>query len=242
MVKHRHNTGNVIHKSRWAVTEKCGDKVYKYFLYDSYPKIKKEVLLLQLSVGRKVNLFYDDLAGCWVCESDFMDLMPVIDNIHFEKFIAKINLIFSEWNMNNRYRNLISDEWSDIVVPWYCMLLKQYTPNCSSLVDWLQNSRGEHFIHGDFTLSNIYLDREDNVKVLDYENATFGPALWDETTLVYSFIEEKQFPTARRIYDYFSCNKEMLQIISNIRLAQSIRKNQNISQRLETQEYVLQNY
>lgn len=169
-------------------------------------------------------------------------LQTFLHGLHLEKFITKITLIFSEWNMNDWYRNLISDEWSDIVVPWYCILLQQYVPNCSGLVDWLQNSGGEHFIHGDFTLSNIYLDREGNVKVLDYENATLGPLLWDETTLVYSFIEEKQFPAARRIYDYFSCNKEMLQIISNIRLAQSIRKNQNISQRRETHEYVLQNY
>ena len=78
--------------------------------------------------------------------------------------------------------------------------------------------------------------------VLDYENATFGPALWDETTLVYSFIEQKQFIPAKQLYDAFGCNKEMLQAICSIRLAQSIRKNKNVKQRAEALEYALNNF
>ena len=78
--------------------------------------------------------------------------------------------------------------------------------------------------------------------VIDYENATLGPLLWDETTLVYSFIEQKQFDIAKQIYDAFRCNKEMLRTICSIRLAQSMRKSQNVMQRFEAYEFVMHNY
>ena len=78
--------------------------------------------------------------------------------------------------------------------------------------------------------------------ILDYENATFGPHLWDETTLVYSFIEQKQFYPVKQLYDTFCCKKEILEAICSIRLAQSIRKGQNIKQRTETYEYIFQNF
>ena len=78
--------------------------------------------------------------------------------------------------------------------------------------------------------------------VLDYENATFGPILWDETTLIFSLIERKQFQFAKHLYAEFSCEKEMLQVICAIRLGQSIRKGQNIKLRTEAYEYIFQNF
>ena len=78
-------------------------------------------------------------------------------------------------------------------------------------------------------LKNIYLDDKDELLVLDYENATLGPLFWDETTLVYSFIEKEQYEIAKKLYEHFSIEREMLIAISCIRLAQSIKKNQNVS-------------
>lgn len=241
-VYRRQNLNNIIHESRWAISKKCGNKICKIFLHDSYPKIRKEVLLLQLSLDKEVNLSFDGSNKCWVCESDYMELRPIIGNIHLSEFIVQLKVILGVWKDDRRYRDLVSDEWSEIVLPWYCMLLQRYIPDSDELIAWLRHSRGEHFVHGDFTLSNIHLDYSNKVIVLDYENATLGPLLWDETTLVYSFIEQKQFAIARQLYNTFSCNKEMLRIICSIRLAQSIRKNQNVKQRIEAQEYIVQNY
>lgn len=238
----KQNSNNIIHKSGWAISKKSGNKVHKIFLHDSYLKIQKEVSLLQLSSGKEANLSFDSYAGRWICESDYLELRPVIANIHLNKFITQLREKFSIWKDDRRYHDLISDEWSECVIPWYCMLLQQYIPDSDELIIWLQDSKGEHFVHGDFTLSNIYLDQSNNVVVLDYENATFGPLLWDETTLVYSFIEQKQFHLARQLYAAFPCKKEMLQAICSIRLAQSLKKKQNIKQRTEAYEYIIQNY
>ena len=92
------------------------------------------------------------------------------------------------------------------------------------------------------TLSNVYLDNRNKIVVIDYENATLGPLLWDETTLVYSFIEQKQFGAAKQIYDTFGCSKEMLRAICSIRLALSMRKGHNIVRRIEAYEFVMHNY
>ena len=236
---HRQNPCRIIHESGWAISKKCGEKVYKIFLHDSYPKIRKEVSLLQLGLGNKISLSFDSSTGFWICESDYLQLRPIVGNIHIDELIGKLCNIFDIWKNDRRYNDLIFDEWFESVIPWYCMILQRYIPDSCELIDWLHHSRGEHFIHGDFTLSNIFLDHSNKIIVLDYENATFGPALWDETTLVYSFIEQKQFSPAKQLYDAFGCNKEMLQAICSIRLAQSIRKNQNIKQRAEALEYAL---
>lgn len=233
---------NVIHKSGWAISKRCDNRVHKVFLHDSYSKIQKEVSLLQLSTGKEVQLLFDSSAERWICESDFMDLQPIIGNIGLNEFTAQLQAIFSTWKNDRRYCDLVSDEWTERIIPWYCILLQQYIPDSNELIAWLQDSKGEHFIHGDFTLSNIYLNQSNNVIVLDYENATFGPLRWDETTLVYSFIEQKQFHPARQLYDALSCEKEILQAICSIRLAQSIRKGQSIKQRTEAYEYIFQNF
>lgn len=232
----------VIHRSRWAITQKQGDKIYKIFLHNAYPKIKKEVSLLQLSLPTNASLLFDNAVNHWVCRSDYMDIYPLVGNICIDNLIPQLRQVFDVWRYDHRYCNLVADEWFEVAVPWYSALLQQYLPNSEKLVSWLQHSQGKHFIHGDFTLSNVYLDSGNKIVVIDYENATLGPLLWDETTLVYSFIEQKQFDIAKQIYDAFRCNKEMLRTICSIRLAQSMRKSQNVMQRFEAYEFVMHNY
>ena len=236
------NSNNIIHKSGWAISKKLGNKVYKYFLHDSYSKIQKEVLLLQLGLDKEVILSFDAINECWVCESEYMELRSIVGNIYIDELVIQLKNIFETWENNWQYRDRVADEWAELVIPWYCMLLQRYIPNSNEIIDWLQYSRAEHFIHGDFTLSNIYLDYNNKVIVLDYENATLGPLLWDETTLVYSFIEQKQFNIAKQLYDFFNCTKEMLRVIDSIRFAQSLRKKQNIKRRSEAHEFITKNY
>lgn len=233
---------NVIHKSRWAVTQKCGNIIRKIFLHDEYPKIRKEVLLLQLSLDSKATLSFDDVEKHWVCESEYMDLFPIVDSTSMDEIIPQLKAVFRSWADDGRYCDLIADEWSNTVIPWYCWLLQQYLPDEKESIAWLQDSRAEHFVHGDFTLSNVYLDGGKQIVVIDFENATLGPFLWDETTLIYSLIEHEQYAMARQVFEVFSCKREMLHAISSVRLAQSIRKSQNVQQRAKAHTYISRNY
>lgn len=232
----------IIHESKWAISKKCGNKVYKIFLHDNYPKIQKEVFLLKLSTGQEVNLLFDSVNKHWVCESDYMELFPIVDNSFSNDLVSQIRNVFGVWRYDSRYRNAVMDEWSNVIVPWYCTLLQKYVSDSERLIVWLQDSRSEHFIHGDFTLSNVYLDHNNKAVVIDFENATLGPLLWDEATLVYSLIEQKQYAVAKQLYEAFSCGKEILHTICGIRLAQGIRKPQNVQKRIEAYHYVLNYY
>lgn len=233
---------NILHESRWAVSRRCGNKVQKIFLHDAYDKIRKEVRLLQLSLDSEATLSFDNTQKRWVCESAYMELTSILDSVSVETFIPQLRDVFSAWETDRRFRDLIADEWSDTVIPWYSSLLREYLSDAKEAISWLQNSRAEHFVHGDFTVSNVYLDSGNQIVVLDFENATLGPRLWDETTLVYSLIEHKQYTMARKLFEVFSCQKDTLYAISSIRLAQSIRKLQNIGQRTAAHTHILRNY
>lgn len=235
-------TYNVIHKSKWAISKRVNDKIRKVFLQDAYPKIRKEVHLLQLSLGKGVQLFFDDTEKHWVCESDYLDLRPLTDVVQVEEMISQLRNVISSWENNQHYNSLITDVWTDNVVPWYCTLLNQYLPCAEDSSSWLHNTHGEHFVHGDFTLSNVYVDRSGKIVVIDFENATLGPLLWDETTLVYSLIEQKQYTLANQLFEAFSCERKMLLAICSIRLAQTIRKALPTADRSEAYRYVFQNY
>lgn len=80
MSAYERESEGIIHESRWAVTQKTGDKVYKIFLHDAYPKIKKEVSLLQLSLATNASLSFDKVMNHWVCKSDYIDIYPLVGN------------------------------------------------------------------------------------------------------------------------------------------------------------------
>lgn len=235
-------TREIIHESKWAITERCGNKVRKEFLHDAYPKIQKEVMLLKLSVDKEAELYYDYKKQHWICESEYMDLFSIVNTSQKAKTYIQLDAIFQKWQHDIRYKELVPNDWCEVAVPWYCGLLRRYIPDSECVITWLQQSRGEHFIHGDLILSNIYMDIDGQLVILDFENATIGPLLWDEATLVYSLIEHKEYAMAREVFDTFHCEKNILYVISCIRLAQSIRKSQNVQQRMEACEYISREY
>ena len=167
-----------------------------------------------------------------------------MSNICLDKLIPQLRQVFDAWRYDQSVLQPRGETSGlEVAVPWYSAhCCNSIYPIQKELVSWLQHSQGKHFIHGDFTLSNVYLDSGNKIVVIDYENATLGPLLWDETTLVYSFIEQKQFGAAKQIYDTFGCSKEMLRAICSIRLALSMRKGHNIVRRIEAYEFVMHNY
>ena len=235
-------TTEIIHESKWAITKRCGNKVRKEFLHDAYPKIQKEVMLLKLSADKDASLYYDCKKQRWICESEYIELFSIVHAAQNEKTYTQLDAVFQKWQHDKRYKELVPNDWCDVAVPWYCGLLKQYIPDSECVITWLQQSRGEHFVHGDLILSNIYFDSNGQLVILDFENATIGPLHWDEATLVYSLIEHKEYEMAREVFDTFQCEKIVLYAISCIRLAQSLRKKQNVQRRTEACEYIAREY
>lgn len=232
----------ILHKSQWAVTQRTGNMVQKIFLHDAGPKIQREVSLLKLSLDCKANLWFEPADRHWVCESPYLKLHPLTAATSAEPLIDQLKAVFTRWEIDRRYAAFAADDWSEHIVPQLCGLLEQYVPGSEEAAAWLRHTRGEHFVHGDFTLSNVYLSDDRRLIVLDFENAVIGPLLWDETTLVYSFIEQKQYHTARQLFEAFSCSTEMLRAVSGIRLARALRKSQSAAQRAQAHHYILQNY
>lgn len=229
---------NVIHTSKWAVTRSCGSVVRKEFLHDNLPKINKECTLLKLSTGNEAKVFYDVDLGCWVCETPFIELRPLFQNGCTADIIRQLKDISAHWKQDNSYISLVDDEWGRQTVPWYCTLLRKFMPGSFAVAQWMKNSKAEIFIHGDFTLSNVFLDNCGKIVVLDFENASLGPVLWDETTLVYSLVENRQYKLALNLYEKFSCGQEMLLAIACVRLAQSLNKGNNIENRREALSFI----
>lgn len=225
------NFKDVIHTSKWAITRRDGNIIRKEFLYDNFSKINKECALLQLGTGNVAKVFYDVNVRRWVCETPFIELKPIFLNGCVDSELKQIKDTLTLWNKNKTYVSLVTDEWSQRTIPWYCGLLCQFVPDSAGIAEWIKNIQGKNFIHGDFTLSNVFLDEFEKLVVLDYENASLGPDLWDATTLVYSLIENKQYESALQLYKAFACDKEMLLAISYIRLAQSLSKGSNVDRR-----------
>ena len=211
------NDAVCLHKSKWAVTIKKESIVRKYFFHLNPTKICKEVALLRLSTGIEINLIFDINSLRWYYEMPYINLYPFNINNNQQKTFDELHKIFNE---------LIRNDWNTVNLPYYIEILKRYLPNNQHIIDYLSNLSAEHFIHGDFTISNVYYDYAENIIVLDYENATNGPYNWDECTLAYSFIENSKYEVAQKIINEFNCSKQMLLTISAIRLAQT-RKNQN---------------
>ena len=136
MSAYERESEGIIHESRWAVTQKTGDKVYKIFLHDAYPKIKKEVSLLQLSLATNASLSFDKVMTHWVCKSDYIDIYPLVGNIGLDNLITQLRQIFDLWRYDHRYCSLASDDWSEVVVPWYSMLLQQYIPDSEEIDEY----------------------------------------------------------------------------------------------------------
>lgn len=232
----------VIHTSRWAVTSRYGNTVKKRFLFNNVPKIQKEVSLLRLNTQLDVKLYFDYESTNWVAEMPYLRLHPLFNGRNTCNTLEQLKNIFDTWESDPRYCALVPDDWDLVTKPYFINLLTQYLPDSLGTAAYLSIQRAEHFIHGDFRLSNVLRDRHERIVVLDFENAMIGPRLWDETTLVHNLIEEYQYDMARKVFDTFHCPWMMLLTIAGIRLAQSRNKSLNDSDRMCAYEFILNHF
>ena len=228
----------VLHKSRWAETVRCGDVVRKYYFYHNTGKIEKEVSLLRLGTGLAVRLYYEPMTFRLVSEMPYIRLMPLFGG-DTEDTLSQLADAFRMWDRDDRFLSMVEDDWDERTKPCLLRLLREYLPDDVDLQDYLVSTRGEHFIHGDFQTSNVYRKEDGQLLVLDYENAGTGPLLWDEATLAYSLIEQCEYAAAESVLQAFRCPGEMLACIAGIRLAQSKRKAENIERRTTAYHYIL---
>ena len=232
----------LLHKSNWAVTTKTGNIVTKYFFYPNFEKICKEVSLLNLSSKLKIKLMFDVDSFKWYYEMPYIDLYPFHVNCESQTIFNQLHKVFNIWDTDKRYEKLIKDEWNTINLPYYTEILTRYVRDNNDITSYLLELKSEHFIHGDFTISNVYCDKTGNIIILDYENATRGPYKWDESTYAYSFIENMNYDMAKIIINEFQCPKQMILSIAAIRLAQTRRKQQDDTNRLRAYQYILENF
>lgn len=232
----------VIHTSGWAVTRYSNGRIQKIFAHDAFSKIQKEVNLLRLSSRSNVQLYFDRRAMKWVSETEYIELRSPFEDKDVGQTISQLQDIFTAWNKDPRYTTMVDDDWDTAVKPGLIKLLEAYLPNAEAFVSILSGEKSQHFIHGDFTLSNVYKATDGRLIVLDYENAGTGPQLWDETTFVYSLIEDRQYDIAEWLFDAFHCSPSLLLCIAGIRLARSRRKSQNEDSRNMAYQYILAHY
>lgn len=232
----------VVHISKWAVTTRKGNKIRKTFFYSNIKKIAREIELLKVSTSLDVRLFFDEQSCHWISETDYLDLNDLFENENDDETINRLKAAFWKWEQNSQYRNLVENEWSESAIPWYCGLLQQYFSDPEPIIAYLRQTKGEHFVHGDYMLSNVKQNSSGEIVVLDFENAVLGPLMWDETTLVYSAIEEGRYSIAKQLFDSFACTSDMLYAIAAIRLAQSVKKQQNENIRKDAFQFVKENF
>lgn len=235
------NNNSIIHASKWAVSVRKGTKVYKAFLHDNFKKINKEISLLRVDSGMNIELYFDFESRHWISKTEFLELHELISG-NFSETQVQLNSIFEKWQKNSFYRNLVTDEWHTSIAPWYCSILKKFVPESSRESIFLCHSSADHFIHGDFTLSNVKIKSSGEIIVLDFENATLGPMKWDETTLVYSLIKAEEYAMARQLYESFSCSADMLKVIASVRLAQTRNKGQDETRRMSAFHFIFKFY
>lgn len=99
-----------------------------------------------------------------------------------------------------------------------------------SRINFLNQLKSNTFIHGDFSLSNIYSDNGE-LLVVDYQHACIGPANWDlcyliSTTGINNYVEKILKNMSRE-------DLNLIKIISEIRLGRAIRKSQDIDIRYD---------
>lgn len=234
--------GIVVHISKWAVTTRKGNIIRKTFFHNNTEKINREIELLRVSTGLKVRLFFDEQSCRWVSETDYLELNDLFENGSTDETINRLKTTFCKWEQDSRYRNLVANEWKERTVPWYCSLLQQYFSNPEPIISYLRQTKGEHFVHGDFMLSNVMKNSSDEIVVIDFENAVLGSLMWDETTLVYSAVEDGKYSIAKQLFDSFGCTADMLHTIAAIRLAQSIKKGKNENTRWCAYQFVKDNF
>ena len=227
----------IVHRSLWAVSIKDGLHLFKLYYYDAPEKINKEVILLQ-NMGQISIQLYKDNKGFYYSKAAFLELES-ISNGNCSFIFEQLDFWFEKWNKREEFILHASKNWKTETVPYMTYVLSEYGDDAERYIEYIKGLQEEVFIHGDFTLDNVKKSGE-KIIILDFETAAIGPKLWDKTTFVYSLIENGCYNLGIELFNYFKCDKQLLECIAAVRLAIAKRKNKNITQR-DAAYYFIQN-
>lgn len=225
----------VVHRSLWAITIKDGNFVYKFYYYHNREKIHKEVNLLLAMNQIEVELF-EERAYTYL-KMKYIGYADIMYNMDIRFLYEQIQYWINRWNTEPVFHKCIGQIWTSQTVPYMIEVLKEYIPNVMEYIQYLSELEIGGFVHGDFTLENVKI-YDDKLLIFDFETACFGPVLWDQTTFIYSLIENKYFNLANGLFEKFGCDLMMLKAIAAYRLALSYKKNANIGQREQACIYI----
>lgn len=227
----------IIHRSLWAVTLKDNELLYKVFYYNNLKKIRKEIELLNIMGQIQVELIVNDNTDFIYSRAPYLKMSDIDENCSGEWLYLKLKYWLDKWKTEKNFIEKVDSLWEIQTLPYMVKVLEHYLPNSEIYIDYLKTTKGVQFIHGDFSLSNVKLF-ENEVIILDFENADIGPVLWDEESFVYSLIENGYYSLAKQLFEKLGCSIQGVSCIAAIKLATAYKKNVKINERRKAFEYI----
>ncbi len=228
-------------ETNWSVSYRIDNYFIKYLKYLKLDKLKREVKYSTVAYNNSVNTpklinyGYSEEKKLYFIKYEFLTLDKISNNIN-NNILTNIKEILYRFNKIN-VAQIDNIYWENDFLEEFRIALnitKEYLYNNHNIfynatrsIQYLNNLKTDSFIHGDFSLSNILLENK-NICVVDFEHGTLGPKDWDLSYLITTSLEDNYLvPNFTVNYD-----KELVKIISGIRLGRSIIKYKNIEKRL----------
>lgn len=224
----------LVHISKWAVTVKKYSYIYKILLKDEPARIHKEFLLLKMNPLLNAALMKTDNIG--YIRTNYVETQEIVSKECAEKLTVDLLNFLDSFRKTNIECDM--ENWMEGTCEFMCAEIERYCPEYTDATDILKMLVPCQLIHGDFLLQNVKYGPDGNLIVFDFEDAGYGPMLWDETTLVFSMIENGYCTLAEEIYKKFCCDWAVLYAICVHRLARAIKKSEKVLERKKALEII----
>jgi len=243
----------LINESFWSLTYKDSNFLYKYIKFNNFNKLLREVKYSRLAykneipTSKCVAYGFSNKHNSMFIQYCYYELEEITCDLFLGKSnisdiilnkIKSINEVNVKDIKDNYWKNNMLKEFSIVLNE----ILKPYLENSEGInynvsrkTTFLESLKMVSFIHGDFSLSNIFL-HNNNVFIIDFEHGCIGPDIWDKCYLLATIAIDK------RIYNFLKLlthiELELVLIISEIRLARALKKSFLVSERLKSYKLI----
>ena len=212
----------------------------KYIKYNDSFIVNREYLYAKIAYDngiktpKPINKGYSNIKNLMYIEYEWADLIRISE---FDITDKIFNDIFKLSEKIKIIEGIKSDDfWVKNRLPEMILKIKVANNILKEKDDidlvYLQNLKPVCFIHGDYSESNICLNRTDDLYITDFENACMGPNRWDICYFLASYYSNKEIPEF--IKSYLSDEDlRLIKIIAKIRYGRAITKNMDHTLRLE---------
>lgn len=232
--------GILLHDGRWSKGYKIGSSFFKYFNYKNEDALLREVTYSNLAYTNAINTpkvlshGYDKTLDKLYIEYSYK---------HNQNITVNNNFLYDICHILNKMKSIqfitnTDTYWNDKLLVEFEFTLKNIVLSSIKLeffsydkcILFLKNLECKTFIHGDFSLDNIFLS-DGKITIVDFQHSCIGPENWDLSYLL-ATIDLTNYIT-KYIQSLNIDIQILIYIISLIRLGRSIRKNENIKERYE---------